>query len=211
MGKVFSELIEFWVVILFLPISIELLQYITVMVEHFKKFRSECIGREENILNCISLGNGILDNLIKLHILCLQVFYLQVGSNDNFVFLEHLNHIGCDTKKCTERFFESIKTTFQSLHHVDTIDSGQCLTDMYGILVPVTVFWLQEFHRTITGISQSLTLRIFICFSIGQLFQRFVETITCVGIHHVLQFVRWQNIGEYDALRPDVCPIIRVI
>jgi len=211
MSKVFLELIEFWVVILFLPICIELFQYLTVVVEHLKKFRGESIGWEENILGCISLGNGILDNLIKLHILCLKLFYLQVRSNDNFVLLKHLNHIGCDTKKCTERLLESIETTFQSLYHMDTIDSCQCLTDMYSILVLVTIFRLQELYCTITGISQSLALWILICFPIGQLFQCLVETITCVGVHHVLQFVRWQNIGEYDALRLDVCSIIRVI
>jgi len=45
---------------------------------------------------------------------------------------ENPDHIGCDTKKCAERLLESIETTLQSLYHMDTIDSCQCLTDIWS-------------------------------------------------------------------------------
>ena len=168
-GKILTELIKLWIIILFCPISIELFQYLTVMVEHFKKIGTECISREEYILSCISFCNGILDDFIKFHILCLQVFNLQVGSDDNFVLIEHLNHICCDTKKCTEWLLESIETALQTFYHMYTIDGSQCLTDVYSVLILATIFRFQELNGTITGISQSFALWILISFSIGQL------------------------------------------
>ena len=153
MSKVFLELIEFGVVIFFLPICIELFQYLTVVMEHFNKVGTESICGKEYIFCGISFCNSILYNLVKFHILCLKIFYFQVRSNDNLVLFKHLNHIGCDTKKCAERLLESIETTLQSLYHMDTIDSCQCLTDMYSILVLVTIFRLQKLYCTITSIS----------------------------------------------------------
>ena len=150
------------------------------MMEHFKKIRTKSIGWEENIFSCISFCNGILDNFIKFHILCLQVFHLQIGGDDHLVLIEHLNHISCNTKKCSKRLLESIETTLQSLYHMNTVNGSQCLTNMYSILILATIFRFQKLNSTIAGIGQSLAFWIFIRFSISQLLKRLIEAVACI-------------------------------
>ena len=99
LDEVVAELVELRVVVLFLPIGIEAFQYLAVVMEHFQKIGTESIGREEDILGRISLCDGIFDNLVKLHVFCLQVFHLQVGGYDYLVLIEHLNHVGGDAEQ----------------------------------------------------------------------------------------------------------------
>ena len=152
MPKILFELVEFRVIMLLLPISIEAFQYSTVMMKHFNKLRTKGIGRKEYIFGSISFGDCILDNLIQFHVLCLQILDFQVGCDNNFILLEHLNHIVGDTKKRVERFLEGIETALQSFHHVHTIDTGQGLANVYSISVSVAILWFQELNGTIAGI-----------------------------------------------------------
>ena len=147
-----TEQVEFRVIVFLFPFLVQTFQQVLVVLKHIQESGLESIGFIQNIIYLIPLAHRIFDDFVQFHILCLQVLYLQVGSDDDLVFLEHLNHIGSDTQKGTERFFERMETAFQSLDHMDTIDTSQSLTDMFGILVSVTIFGLQEFDRPITGI-----------------------------------------------------------
>ena len=211
MSEILFELVEFRVIMLLLPISIEAFQYSTVVMKHFKKFRTEGVGREKYVFRSISFGYCILYNLVQFHVLCLQVLYLQVGCDDNLIFLEHLNHIVGDAKKCAKRFLEGVETALQSFHHVHTIDTGQGLANVYSISVSVAVFGFQELDGTITGICKSLAFGVLFRLAIGELFQCFIETVAGIGIHAIFQFIRRQDVGEYYVLRFNVCIVVRVV
>ena len=147
-----AEEVELRVIVFLFPFLVQTFQQDLIVLKHIQESGLESIGFIQNIIYLITLAHSIFDDFVQFHILGLQVLYLQVGSDDDLVFLKHLDHIGSDTQKSTERFLEGMETAFQSLDHVDTIDTGQSLTDMFGILVSVTIFGLQEFNRPITGI-----------------------------------------------------------
>ena len=201
-----TEQVEFRVIVFLFPFLVQTFQQVLVIVKHIQEGGLESIGFIENIIYLIPLAHRIFDDFVQFHILGLQVLYLQVGSDDDLVFLEHLNHVGSDAQKRTERFLESMETTFQSLDHVDTIDTSQRLTDVFGILVSVAIFRLQEFDRPITGIIQMMRMLF-----IGKRSQRFIETGAGIGIHLIDQLTRREDMWENDALRSNVCPIVGIV
>ena len=107
--------------------------------------------------------------------------------------------------------FESMKTAFKAFYHVHPVDACQCLSDVFRILVFAPVFGSQEFNGAVTGIVQSCTTGVSRRFSVGKLFQRFIETAAGRCTHLVFQFVGWQNIRKDNALRADVGPIVWVV
>ena len=99
----------------------------------------------------------------------------------------------------------------KTLHHMYTIDGSQCLTYVYRILIFVAIFREQKLYSTIAGIVKSLSFGVVFRLSIGQLLQGIIESGTGVCIHHILQFVGWEDIGEDDSLRLDVGTIVGVV
>ena len=71
-------------------------------MQHLEENGLEGIGFVQNIIHFVSLVQGIFDDFVQFHILSLQILYFQFGSNDDLVGLEHLNHIGGDTKEGTK-------------------------------------------------------------------------------------------------------------
>ena len=89
-----GEEVEFRVSFFLIPVGIQPFQYFFIVLEHLKEFRQKGFGSKDNIFGHISFGNGVFNNLVQFHAFCLQVFHFQVWSDDDFVFLEHLDHVG---------------------------------------------------------------------------------------------------------------------
>ena len=77
---------------LFLPLLVQVFQYLLVVLEHGKELRLESIGREYNLFCQITFCNGMFNNLVQFHSLNLQFLHLQVWRDDDLVFIKHLNH-----------------------------------------------------------------------------------------------------------------------
>ena len=175
-------------------------------MQHLEKNRLKSIGFVQNIIHFVSLVQGIFDDFVQFHILSLQILYFQFRRNDDFVGLEHLNHIGGDTKEGTKWLLESIETAFQAFDHVDTIDTSQRLADVFRILISIAIFGFQELHGSVSGI-----VEMFGMFLVRQRSQSFIKTGTGISIHLIDQFARREDIRKDNALRSDVCPIVFII
>ena len=64
------------VIMLFLPLLVQVFQYLLVVMEHGKELRLESIGREDNLFCQITFCNGMFNNLVQLHSLNLQFLHL---------------------------------------------------------------------------------------------------------------------------------------
>ena len=77
---------------------IKAFQYLSVMIQHFEEYWLEGIGFEEDVFFDITFIYSIFDNLVEFHSLGLQFLDIYIRSDDDFVFVEHLNHVVGDAK-----------------------------------------------------------------------------------------------------------------
>ena len=66
----------------------------------------------------------------------LKVKDLQAKNMELDEIIEHLNHVGRDTKECTKRLLEGIETALQTLNHMDTIDMIKMFDEDKVIIAP---------------------------------------------------------------------------
>ena len=99
-----------------------------------------------------------------------------------------------------------MKTAFQTLHHVNTINSSQCLTYMDSVTIFCLIFRLQELHGTVTRVMQVRVKLI-----VRQHIKRVKKTIARSSVHFIFQRNRRLRLGESNALRFQIVLIILVV
>ena len=181
------------------------------MIEHLDEIRLEGVGFEYYVFFWIAFVYSVFYNLVEFHSFGLKFFDIQVGSNDDLVFFKHFNHIVGDAEKCGEWFLECVETAFQAFHHVNAIDSGECLSNMFGVFIFALIFWFQKFYGAITGVVEAFAIGVAFWLSVGELFQCLVETLARIGIHLINQLIRRQYVWKFKALFFNIFLIIFVI
>ena len=152
------------------------------MTKHLNEIRLEIVRLIQDITFLIAFLHSQLNNLVKFHAFCLQLFHIQLWCNDDLVFGKHLQHVVGDAKQGGQRKLEGMETTFQTLHHVNTIDASQRLTNMNRIAILSPELWLQKFNCTIARIMQMRVKLV-----VRQNIQRVEEAPAGVSIHLIFQ------------------------
>ena len=75
---------------LLFPIGIKDFKHFLVVLEHCDEIRIKIFRLVENVAFVIAFFQRLLYNLVQLHSFGLQVFYIKVWSNDDFVLSKHL-------------------------------------------------------------------------------------------------------------------------
>ena len=80
---------------------------------------------EHDFFLVITFTQCQFNDFVQFHPVGLQLLHIQIRGDDDLVFGEHLYHPLGGFKQGVERFLESIKAAFQSLHHVGLVDGSQ--------------------------------------------------------------------------------------
>ena len=151
-----------------------------------------------------------LDNSIKLHIISHHAFYINFRGYQDAVAVPHFNHIISDSQECMKRLFESIKTTFQTFHHMNTEYSGKHLSKLYCIAIFRSFLTYNVFNSTITSKMQSYSIGIIFVRGIGKNCYGIIEQLTQFIIQLIYTFIWLFYIREMNTLTNQVCLIFLI-
>ena len=109
----------------FVPSLAQLVQHIGIILQHRQEIGLE-IGRVEEYLFLVEpFADGQFYDFVQLDPVGLQLFHIQLGGDDDFVFLEHFYHPSRGIQKGVERAAEGIETAFQPFDHVRLVDGSE--------------------------------------------------------------------------------------
>ena len=113
---------------------------------------------EEYLFLVEPFADGQFYNLIQLDSVGLQLFHIQLGRDDDFVFLEHLYHPPRSFQKSMERTAEGVETAFQPFDQMRLVDGSKRIGHMFRHLAGGDFVRGAILHRTITGVMQAASV-----------------------------------------------------
>ena len=174
---------QLWVFAYLIPFSAKLLQILSIFFQHLQEPFAEILVFKDCIFLSQAFFYGIFYDAVQFPALGLLILHVDIGSDNYLVLVKHLNHILGNTEEGVERTAEGVKTTLQSLDHVNTIDTCQHGGNMKGSRILLARLALQELHGAIAGIVQAFSCRIiFGMRRIGKNRHRTIEEIVQTAI-----------------------------